>query len=215
MVDTKRTATTRLTPELSQGSLSVPVDPPSLPDVGSGAIAVISQQAGADSGVLVSYSGVFTSQFWTTGPPVPFLIEILQPEQVRQIRNQVVEQLRGPGSGLDDLPLRAFAEAARLYLEPEASSRFTLATFGAITQPAAGDLQGEVSWSGGVAGTVLGSGGRVLAQSHLAPVPAGKPAPLREADLRSLVRALQCAVDTQDIDPLWKQMLSLAGQVLP
>jgi len=38
---------------------------------------------------------------------------------------------------------------------------------------------------------------------------------LREADLRSLVLALENAVVTQPIDPLWQQMLSFAQDALP
>jgi len=43
----------------------------------------------------------------------------------------------------------------------------------------------------------------------------GNPTPLREADLRSLVLALENAVVTQPIDPLWQQMLSFAQDALP
>jgi len=202
--------------QLRQGSLSFPVAPPGLPDVGSAAIAVISQLPAADSGALVSYlAGVFTRQFWTTGPAVPLLIEILPAEAVRQVRDQVARQLCGPGSGLDDLPLRIFVEAASLYLERDASGRFTSAAFGPITEVASGELQGEVAWPGGVAGTVVGSAGRIAAQTHLAPVAAGEPVPLREADLRSLVLALDNAVATQTVDPQWQTMLGLAKEALP
>lgn len=62
-------------------------------------------------------------------------------------------------------------------------------------------------------GTVLGSASGISAQTHLASVPAGNPAPLREADLRSLALALEDA--TQPIDPLRQQMLSLVQDALP
>jgi hypothetical protein len=199
-----------------EGGLAVPVDPPAPPDIGSGTITIVSQGSTADSGTLVSYSGgIFTSQFWSTGPPVPLLIEILPPQEVRKIGEEVAEQLRGPGSGLDDIPLRAFVETVRLYLEPEASDRFTVAVFGSITQVNPGELLGEVSWPGGIAGTVLGSADGVSAQTHLAAMPAGNPAPLREADQRSLVLALESTLATEAIDPLWQQMLSFAEQALP
>jgi hypothetical protein len=202
--------------ELWQGSLSAPTTPPDLPAAGSGTITIVSQQSTEDSGFLVSYlEGNFTSQFWSTGPVIPYLIEVLSPERVRQIREQIIEQLRGVGSGLDDIPLRAFAEAARLYLESEASDRFEVVAFGPITRPGVGELQGEVSWPSGIVGTVLGSADGVSAQTHLAPVPAGNPVPLREADQRSLVLALTSALAAQSIDPLWQQMLSFAEQALP
>ena len=207
------------TTEPWQGGLTAAGAPPGLPDLSSGGLTIVTQQsavASGASGALVSYhEGIFTRQFWSTGPPVPFLIEILPRQQVHKILDQVIEQLRGPGSGLDDIPLRAFAEAARLYLEPDPSDRFTAAVFGPITQPSPGELTGEVSWPSGTAGTVLGSTSGVSAQTHLAPVPAGNPTPLREADLRSLALALENAVATQPIDPLWQQMLSFAQDALP
>ena len=83
----------------------------------------------------------------------PFLIELLPAKQVHELREQILEQLNGPGTGLDDVPLRAFAEIARLYTETAASSRFTQATFGAISQPATGGIVGQVSWPGGVTGS--------------------------------------------------------------
>ncbi len=201
--------------ELWQGGLTAAGPPPGLPDLSSGGITVVAQQsATAVTGALVCYQGgAFTRQFWTTGPPVPLLIESLSRGQVRQILDQVLEQLRGPDTGLDDIPLRAFAETARLYLEPKPSDRFAEAAFGPIAQPSPGDLTGEVSWPSGTVGTVLGSASAISAQTHLASVPAGNPAPLREADLRSLALALENA--TQPIDPLWQQMLSFAQDALP
>jgi hypothetical protein len=198
-----------------QGGFPAPNPPPALPDLDSGSITIVSQGPTAGSGNLVRYAnGVFTSQFWSTGPPVPFLIEVLQPDAVRKIRHQVVEQLHGPGSGLDDIPLLAFVEAARLYLEPQASDRFTTATFGPIAEANPGEFVGNVSWPAGVAGTVLASGQQVSAQTHLAEVPAGNPAPLREADLKSIVDALDSAVAAGGIDPLWQQVLTIAQQAL-
>ena len=196
-----------------QGGFPAPNPPPDLPDLDSGSVTIVSPGATADSGSLVRYTGgFFISQSWSTGPPVPLLIEVLQPDAIRKIRHEITEQLHGPGSGLDDIPLRAFAEAARLYLEPQASDRFTTATFGSITQVSPGEFAGNVSWPAGVAGTVLASGQKVSAQTHLAAVPAGNPAPLREADLQSLVQALDSAVAAGGIDPLWQQVLSIALQ---
>jgi hypothetical protein len=205
------------TTEPWQGGLTAAGGPPGLPDLSSGGLTVVTQQsATAASGALVCYqAGVFTRQFWSTGPPVPLLIELLPRQQVQQVLDQVLESLRGPGSGLDDIPVRAFAEAARLYLEPGPSDRFTEAVFGSIAQPNPGELTGDVSWPSGTAGTVLGSANRVSAQTHLAPVPAGNPTPLREADLRSLVQALEKAIATAPIDPLWQQMLTFAQDALP
>lgn len=187
---------------------------PGFSDLSDGAVIIVSQLPEAGTGILVSYSeGIFTRQFWTTGPPVPMLIELLSPEEVKAIGDQVAEQLRDSGSGLDDTPLRAFLETVRLYLETEASDRFTEAVFGSIVQTNQAELQGQVSWPGDVVGTVLSADG-VSAQTHLAQVPAGNPVPLRKADLRSFVFALEGALSTQAIDPLWQQMLSAAEQAL-
>lgn len=188
---------------------------PGLSDLISGEVIILSELPEAGTGIAVSYSGgIFTRRFWTTGPPVPLIIEILSPEEVKAIGDQVHDQLRGAGSGLDDIPLRAFLETVRLYLDPAASDRFTTAVFGSIVQVNPGELQGEVSWPGDVVGTVLSVDG-VSAQSNLAHVPAGNPAPLRKADLRSLVFALENAIATSVIDPLWQQMLTLAEEALP
>ena len=187
---------------------------PGLPALG-GAVVIAAQLPDDGAGVLVSYAdGVFTRQFWTTGPPVPQIIEILKPDEVAAIRDQVAEQLRSPGSGLDEVPLREFVEAVRLHFTQDASHRFADAVFGPITQTSPQSLQGQVTWPGDVIGTVLGSADGVSAQSHLANVAAGNPAWLRNADLRSLVIALQQALGTAHLDPLWQQMLAFAEQAL-
>ena len=204
------------TTEYWEAGFSRVFTPPILPPFGSGVIAAAVQEPGADTGAAITYTGsIFTSQSWSTGPPVPFLIKDLEPAEVRKIRDQIVDQLRGPGSGLDDLPLRAFVEVAKLYLEPGPSDRFTTAAFGTITQPSPGEYLGEVSWPGDITGTVLGTAQQISAESHLAAVQAGNPAPLREADLRSLVLALQSALAEQAADPQWQELLDLAEQALP
>ena len=126
----------------------------------------------------------------------------------------VVEQLRAPGSGLDEVPLREFVEAVRLHFQQDASHRFAEAVFGSITQSSPQGLQGQVTWPDDVIGTVLGNADGISAQSHLANVAAGNPAWLRSSDLRSLVIALNQALDTAQLDPLWKQMLAFAEQAL-
>jgi hypothetical protein len=188
---------------------------PGLPALG-GAVVIAAQLPDDGAGILVSYSGgIFTRQFWTTGPPVSQIIEILRPGEVKAISDQVAEQLQGPGSGLDDVPLREFVETVRLHFEQEPSDRFEEAVFGSITQASPGGLQGQVTWPGDVIGTVLGSADGVSAQSHLANIAAGNPAWLRKADLQSFVIALQDALATSAIDPLWQQMLTFAEQALP
>jgi hypothetical protein len=188
---------------------------PGLPALG-GAVLIAAQLPDDGAGILVSYSGgIFTRQFWTTGPPVPQIIEILPAGEVKAIRDQVAEQLQSPGSGLDDIPLREFVEAVRLHFEREPSDRFEEAVFGSITQASPGSLQGQVTWPGDVIGTVQGSADGVSAQSHLANIAAGNPAWLRNADLQSLVIALQDALATSATDPLWQQMLTYAEQALP
>jgi hypothetical protein len=188
---------------------------PGLPALG-GALVIAAELPDDGAGILVSYSGgIFTRQFWTTGPPVPQIIEILPPGEVKAISDQVAEQLEGPGSGLDDIPLREFVETVRLHFEQEPSDRFEEAVFGSITQASPGGLQGQVTWPGDVIGTVLGSADGVSAQSHLANIAAGNPAWLRNADLQSLVIALQDALATSATDPLWQQMLTYAEQALP
>ena len=55
----------------------------------------------------------------------------------------------------------------------------------------------------------------ISADSHLAAVQAGNPAPLRRPDLRSLALALQSALAEQAADPQWQGLLDLAEQALP
>ena len=127
-----------------EGGVAVPALPPHVPLFDSAAI-VVAQQSDAQAGVAVSYSrGIFTRQFWSTGHPVPGLIEVLKPQEVRQVRDQVREQLAAPGDGLDHLPLRAFVTAADVYLSPEPSTRFDRAVFGTIAEQAPGQLLGAV-----------------------------------------------------------------------
>jgi hypothetical protein len=188
---------------------------PGLPALG-GAVVIAAQLPDDGAGVLVSYAGsIFTRQFWTTGPPVPQIIEILKPDEVAAVRDQVVEQLQAPGCGLDEIPLREFVEAVRLHFQRDASQRFAEAVFGSITQSSPLGLQGQVTWPGDVIGMVLGSTDGISAQSHLANVAAANPAWLRSADLQSLVIALRQALDTAQLDPLWQQMLTFAEQALP
>jgi hypothetical protein len=195
-----------------EGGLSVPVLPPHIPLFDSAAI-IVAQQSDAQAGVAVSYSrGIFTRQSWSTGHPVPLLIEVLKPQEVKQVRDQVFEQLVIPGDGLDHLPLRAFVTAADVYLNPEPSTRFSRAVFGAIAEQAPGQFLGAVAYPDGVAGTILGSDAGVSGESHLAALPAGFQAPLRVGDLRSLISSLENALSAGGIDPLWQQMLTFAQQ---
>jgi hypothetical protein len=195
-----------------EGGCSVPVLPPDVPVFDSAAI-VVAQQSDAQTGVVISYRrGIFTRQSWSTGPPVPFLIEVLKPDAVREIRDQVAEQLLTPGTGLDNLPLRAFLAAADVHLNPEPSTRFNAAAFGAISEQVPGRFLGVVTYPNGVAGTLLGSDAEVSVESHLAPFPAGNLVPLRVGDLRSLIAALEAALAAGSTDPLWQQMLAFAQQ---
>ena len=188
-----------------EGGISVPVLPPNVPFHDSAAI-VVAQQSDAQTGVAVSYSrGIFTRQSWSTGHPVPGLIEVLKPEDVRQVRDQILEQLAIPGDGLDHLPLRAFVTAADVYLNPEPSTRYSTAVFGTIAEQVPGQLLGAVAYPDGVAGTILGSDVGVSGESHLGPLPAGFQAPLRVGDLRSLISSLENALAAGGIDPLWQQ----------
>ena len=83
-----------------EGGLCVPVLPPHVPLFDSAAI-VVAQQSDAQAGVAVSYGrGIFTRQAWSTGHPVPGVIEVLKPQEVGQIRDQVREQLDRRGVGL-------------------------------------------------------------------------------------------------------------------
>ena len=157
-----------------EGGISVPVLPPHVPLFDSAAI-VVAQQSDAQAGVAVSYSrGIFTRQSWSTGHPVPGLIEVLKPQEVKQVRDQVLEQLVIPGDGLDHLPLRAFVTAADVYLNPEPSTRFDRAVFGTIAEQAPGQLLGAVAYPGDVAGTVLGSDAGV-SESHIWAASLGLP----------------------------------------
>jgi hypothetical protein len=137
---------------------------------------------------------------------------VLKLHEVRQVRDQVREQLVLPGDGLDHLPLRAFVTAADVYLNPEPSTRFDQAVFGTIAEQAPGRLLGAVAYPGGVAGTILGSDAGVSGESHLGPLPSGFQAPLRVGDLRLLISSLENALDAGGIDPLWQQMLIFVQQ---
>lgn len=195
-----------------EGGLSVPVLPPHVPLFDSAAI-VVAQQSDTQAGVAVSYSrGIFTRQFWSTGHPVPVLIEVLKPPDVQQVRDAILEQLDAHGDGLDHLPLRAFVTVADVYLSPEPSHRYRRAVFGAIAEQAPGQLLGAVSYPDGVAGTMVGSDQGVSGESHLAPLPAGFLAPLRAGDVRSLILSLENALAAGGIDPQWQQMLTYAQQ---
>ena len=44
---------------------------------------------------------------------------------------------------------------------------------------------------------------------------AASPAPLRSADLQSLILALHSALAISAIDPMWQQLLTFAEQALP
>jgi hypothetical protein len=196
------------------GGLSVPFAPPGVPEFDSAAI-VVAQQFDAEAGVAVAYSrGIFTRQEWTTGHPVPDLIAVLQRPEVEQVRDQVREQLTTRGAGLDVLPLRAFLTVADLYLSPEPSGRYVSAVFGAITQLAAGQLSGTVSYPDGVTGTIAGSAAGITGESHLAPLPPGPLDPLRPADLGSLITSLEKALTGGDLDPRWQDMLAFAQQAV-
>jgi hypothetical protein len=195
-----------------EGGVSVPVLPPNVPLFDSGAL-VVAQQADSQAGSLVSYSrGIFTRQAWSTGHPVPLLIEVLKPQDVRNVRDQVREQLAHPGDGLDHLLLRAFLTAADVYLDPEPSTRFNRAAFGTIAEQAPGQLLGSVVYPHDVVGSILGSDAGVSAESHLGPLPVGFQAPLRVGDLRSLISSLETALAEANLDPLWQQMLAFAQQ---
>jgi len=160
---------------------------------------------------MVTYSGgEFTRQFWTDGPPVPLIIELLPAGELKVLRDQLEVQLQGSGSGLDDIPLRAFLEALRLHLSPQTSDRFAAAAFGSIVAENPGEFTGQVSWPGDVAGTVQASAGAISAQTHLGHLAAGNPAPLRPADVRSLVAALQATT----VSAPWEQVLGFAEQAL-
>lgn len=189
-----------------QGGTSKLIFPPSLPAFGSGALAIVSQ-SDSSSGTVVSYlGGIFTSQFWSTGHAVPFLIRDLNAEEIGTIRDQVSDQLKGPSTGLDEVPLRAFVEAATVYLAAR-SGRFTGALFGPISEFAAEEFLGAVTWACGTVGTVVASQQGVSAQTHIPPQTAGPPAALRKGDLQSLISALRKALRARggSVDPAWQQ----------
>lgn len=75
----------------------MPVLLPHVPLFDSAAV-VVAQQSDAQTGVAVSYSrGIFTRQSWSAGHPVPGLIEVLKPQKVRQVRDQVLASADHPG----------------------------------------------------------------------------------------------------------------------
>lgn len=182
---------------------------PGLSDLGGGAIIIAAELPEAGTGIMVTYSGgVFTRRFWTDGPPVPQIVELLSPGELKVLRDQLELQLQGPGSGLDDIPLRAFLDTLRLSLSGGTSDRFATATFGSIVAENPGEFLGQVNWPGDVTGTVQASAGAVAAQTHLAQLATGNPAPLRSADVRSLVAALQVTT----VSASWAQVLNFAEQ---
>jgi hypothetical protein len=138
---------------------------------------------------------------------VPFRVRELDSEDVKALRDELTEQLEGPSTGLDDLPLRAFVAAADAYVASR-SDRFSGATFGAISAVAPSELLGELGWPGSAVGTVLGSKQGVSGQSHIPPQPASDPAPLRRAERRSLIAALIAAERdcANSLDPLWSEL---------
>lgn len=196
-----------------QGGFPPATAPPDIPPLDQGSITVVSAAATAQTSSVVRYAaGIFTSQSWSTGPAVPLLIRVLNADDVRGICKDLDQQLGGTATGIDDLPLRAFRHAARCYLDNGTSDRFSTATFGPITQPGPDELLGDLTWPAGVSGTLSVNGQRLLVESHLAPVPAGPLVPLRPADLRSLIEALQAALAADTVDPLWQQVLTTAEQ---
>ena len=195
-----------------EGGVSVPVLPPHVPLFDSAAI-VVAQPTDAQAGVAVAYSrGIFTRQAWSTGHPVPGVIEVLPPQDVRQVRDQIRDQLAVRGDGLDHLPLRAFLTVADVYLSREPSARYASAIFGAVAEQAPGQLAGTVTYPDGVAGTVVGSATGVSGESHVPPLPPGFLAPLRTGDVRSLAFHLEKALTAGDLDPLWQHLLAFAQQ---
>ena len=159
----------------------------------------------------MTYSGgIFRRQLWTDGPPIPLIIELLTPADLKVLRDRLAAQLQDPGSGLDDIGLRAFLEALRLQLSPDTSDRFATAVFGTIAASNPGEFLGQVSWPGDVTGTIAASAAGIAAQSRLAHLAAASPVRLRPADVRSLVVALQAA----PVSAPWEQVLNLAEQAL-
>ena len=163
--------------------------------------------------------GAFYRSFWTVGSnAVPTFIEMLAPATVRQIRNELVDQLASSATGLDDVPLKTFVEAADQYLQSRSSERFSNAVFGIITEQTTPSqfLDGAASFPNGIIGTNQYTAGRIVAETHLSALPAAQPAPLRVADLRSLAQALQLALSDQPgKDPApWQQVLTLTQNEL-
>jgi hypothetical protein len=184
---------------------------PGLPELEGGALIIAAELPEAGTGIMVTYTGgAFRRQFWTDGPPIPFIIELLTPADLKVLRDQLAAQLEGPGSGLDDIPLRAFLEAVRLHLSPGTSDRFAAAVFGTVTTPNPGEFLGQVSWPDDVTGTVQASANGIAAQSGLAHLTATDPVRLRPADVRSLVASLQAA----PVSAPWDQVLNFAEQAL-
>jgi hypothetical protein len=210
-----------------QGGFSGSPSPPSPPNLEAGAIVVVQAASAEGTGVQITYmDGAFYRSFWTVGSNAdPTLIEMLAPATVRQIRTQLVDQLASSATGLDDIPLKTFVEAADQYLQSRSSERFSNAVFGTITEQTTPSLflDGAVSFPNGVVGTIQYTAGRIVAETHLSVLPAAQPspplspgpAPLRVADLRSLAQALQLALSDQPgIDPAWQQVLTVTQNEL-
>lgn len=205
-----------------QGGFSGQPDPPAPPNLVVGTIVVVQAASAEGTGVQITYmDGAFYKSFWTLGSSaVPTLIEMLTPATVKQIRTQLVDQLASSATGLDDVPLKAFAEAAHQYLQSRSSERFSTAVFGTITEQTTPSLflDGAISFPNGVVGTIQYTAGRIVAETHLsvlAAAPPSPPAPLRVADLRSLAQALQLALSDQPgIDPAWQQVRTLTQNEL-
>ena len=202
-----------------QGGFSGPPDPPGPPNLVAGTIVVVQAASAEGTGVQITYlDSAFYRSFWTVGShAVPTLIEMLTPATVRQIRTQLVDQLASATTGLDDVPLKAFVEAAHQYLQSRSSERFSNAVFGTITEQTTPSLflDGAISFPDGIVGTIQYTAGRIVAEAHLSDLPVAQPAPLRVADLRSLAQALQLALSDQPgIDPAWQQVLTLTQNEL-
>jgi hypothetical protein len=201
-----------------QGGLALPPLPPAPPNLEAGAI-VVTQATDNGVGTQISYadSTFFRSARTVGSQAVPTLIALLPASEVKKARDEIVEQLATPGSGLDEAPLRAFVEAANVYLAARSSARFEHAVFGSITEQTSPSifLDGAVSFPNGVVGTVQYEAGRIIAETHLPALPAAKLTPLRPGDVRSLIDAVERAMSYQQaIDPIWGRLLTLARQEL-
>jgi hypothetical protein len=205
-----------------EGGFSGRPTPPQPPNLEAGAIVVVQAASAEGTGVQITYmDSAFYRSFWSVGSSaVPTLVEMLTPATVRQIRTQLVDQLASSATGLDDVPLKAFVEAAHQYLQSRSSERFSNAVFGTITEQTTPSvfLDGAASFPNGVVGTIQYTAGRIVAETHLSVLAAAQPsppAPLRVADLRSLAQALQLALSNQPgIDPAWQQVLTFAQNEL-